>query len=157
MCKSLSKNSFPTTGSLNALNLLSLEGLLAIVASLSSACHRDKRDSHDGDAFTADGGAGAPAGPGAVNAEQLRMQKVRAAAGRRRAGAGLGVGPGRAGGAARGCAGPMSAGRACARRGAGAVPRPGVWAGARGDCDLHPPYRARRSGRWQRAQANRPP
>jgi brefeldin A-resistance guanine nucleotide exchange factor 1 len=38
MCKFLSKNTFPLSGSLNALNLLSLEGLLAIVGSLCESC-----------------------------------------------------------------------------------------------------------------------
>jgi hypothetical protein len=86
MCKSLSKNTFPTTGSLNALNLLSLEGLLAIVASLSSACHRDRRD--DADA------PDAAAGRGGVNAEQLRVQKVRRGAAPARAVLGAAVDPG---------------------------------------------------------------
>lgn len=38
MCKFLSKNTFPLSGSLNALNLLALEGLLAIVGSLAESC-----------------------------------------------------------------------------------------------------------------------
>jgi len=50
MCKFLSKNTFPLSGSLNALNLLSLEGLFAILRSLADSCGSDqaaKLDHHE--------------------------------------------------------------------------------------------------------------
>jgi len=69
MCRFLSKNAFPFSGSLNALNLLSLEGLLSILRSLADACDAAGPGAHEeleepptpGGLGDDDDGAGSPA------------------------------------------------------------------------------------------------
>jgi len=73
MCKYLSKNTFPLSGSLNALNQLSLEGLLAIVRSLAEACDGGNMHEQEEDEKTDEGSDQELAVPS--TAEKLRHQK----------------------------------------------------------------------------------
>jgi brefeldin A-resistance guanine nucleotide exchange factor 1 len=67
MCKFLSKNTFPLSGSLNALNLLSLEGLLAIVGSLAESCQSSSSVNVDAELVELE--------KGGSSVEHLREQK----------------------------------------------------------------------------------